>query len=1075
MDHLEAAIKIEKSILDNPRLNHGGPRDALRREVKQVLLELSGVNAEPNLTLAEALENISQEAPINSRRPISIFLLRLLALDNFFPTHNSENAIERKLITLIEPNLEDFYNRQNIKKTDQTYQKLEKLRRIHSEVCDQLAPLKALNSNTDTSKSDKQSILRALGDKTLKQYCSPYDFLKLHNHIETILDKSIAISMNKDPNFTVRIADLRKDLTEQLDYCEKSRTFFTEDFYMPFLKTISERTENIFKNSAEDFACEIKSSLGQRFTFARKYPLHKIGEKIRILIPMTNIGPGAACNTKVIIENKNKETTDVLMDEISLGQRLKGEFQIPIEIEIYDATKEIVLEVIISWNRIDQEEGVGKTTYLEATIESQSTNIDWDKIQASNPYSLEVAAGEDFYGRKDALDNLCAPIKNNMGSSYIIGQKRVGKTSLARAVENKLRRDSDIEVLFLESGALRSSSAETTVNSICEEIWDFLSTVLPPGFEQKPLEKDGSLVPVTKLLNILKGSKPDARFLVVIDEFDEINHELCTTSDLGDTFFLNIRALSNRPNLGFLLVGAERMAYVMDSHGQKLNKFNRVSLDSFRRRDEWADYVKLVKGKLEESIHWHDSAIESLYENTNGNPYFTKQICSKIFERSVSLKDTDITNEEVASAVLEFVKESDVNAFQHFWADGIAGDRKEQDRVSRKQARVLQAFARVKRKTNPPLETTEANIIDAKSGPLLLPADVAPILNSFLRRTILVQENDTYKAAVPLFEHWLIAQDFKILISDQLKEDMEEAHARKEDAAFVTDAEITDLIENWPTYTGVTITSSQVRQWISQADTNVKKRMLFDLLRGIKFFGTQEVNALFESAHEEHIKPRLPIIPQRSRSDRRDDLWVTYVDGPAKSGAVYARQYVKKAKVSVKCVKEMAFIDKALESNAPLTRAPELIVIIDDFAGTGHSLSGNLGDFYEKHAQSIAKSEIPVLVLVVCATEEGDERVRKRLGKLDEKADLIVCEDLDPKHFAFRPENKIWENQQKTLEAKELCQQLGSKVAKNHPLGYKDNGLLIVFHTNCPNNTLPILHARGKGANKWTPLFERSM
>ncbi len=336
MDHLEAAIKIEKSILDNPSLDHGGPRDALRREVKQVLLELSGVNAEPNLTLAEALENISQEAPINSRRPISIFLLRLLALDNFFPTHNSENAIERKLITLIEPNLEDFYNRQNIKKTDQTYQKLEKLRRIHSEVCDQLAPLKALNSNTDTSKSDKQSILRALGDKTLKQYCSPYDFLKLHNHIETILDKSIAISMNKDPNFTVRIADLRKDLTEQLDYCEKSRTFFTENFYMPFLKTISERTENIFKNSAEDFACEIKSRHGEKFKFERKYPLHKVGEKIRIAIPITNIGPGVACNTKVVIDNRNEDTVDILTEEIILGQLLKGEFEIPIEIEIYE-------------------------------------------------------------------------------------------------------------------------------------------------------------------------------------------------------------------------------------------------------------------------------------------------------------------------------------------------------------------------------------------------------------------------------------------------------------------------------------------------------------------------------------------------------------------------------------------------------------------------------------------------------------------------------------------------------------------------------------------------------------------
>ena len=1076
MEALEAAIEIEQSVVDHPRLDHGDPRDALRRDVRKILLELSGIPANSNLTLANALEKISQEGTKESRRPIAIFLLRLLALNNFLPRYTSDSTIQRKLIALIEPHLRDFYNTCKIDKADQTFEKLDKLAMIHSQVCEQLAPLKALSSNANTSKSDKQSILRALGDKTLKQYCSPYDLPKLQKQIETILDKSIEISTKHDPNFTVRIEELRNDLAEQLKYCEESRTFFTEDFYKPFLNSIHKRTERIYANSAEEFACELKSSLGQRFTFAKKYPLHKIGEKIRILIPVTNIGPGAACNTKVIIENKNKETTDILMDEIPLGLRLKGEFQIPIEIEIYDATKEIVLEVIISWNRIDQEEGVGETSFLEATIESQSTDIDWDQISTNDPYDLGIAAGEDFYGRKDVLARLCGPIKKKMGSSYIVGQKRVGKSSLAKAVQNQLSdAASNLHVSYIEIGDVLSPNAQTTIDSLCEGIWDFLSESLPPGFEQKPLKKEGSLVPITNLLKVLKGSNNDARFLVIIDEFDEINHELCTASDLGRAFFLNIRALSAKSNLAFLLVGAERMAYVMDSHGQKLNRFDRVSLDSFSREDEWLDYENLVKGKIGESIHWHDSAIKSLYDSTNGNPYFTKQICSKVFDRAVSHNDSDITDEEVGSAILEFIKESDVNAFQHFWADGIAGDSEEQETMSRKQARVLQAFARVKRRTNPPEKATEDNIISAKSGALLQPAEVPPILTNFLRRSIMIKENEIYRAAVPLFEEWLIAKDFKLLIPDQMKDDMDEAKQTKEDESFVTDEEINKLIENWPVYTGIKIALPNVRQWISQADTYVQERLLFDLLRGIKFFGAREVGELFERNHEESIKSNLGAFVHRKKSDRREDLWVTYVDGPAKSGNDYARQYVKKAKISTKCVKEMAFIDKAFESNAPLPSPPAMIVIIDDFIGTGDSLSENLSKFYKRNGKSIAKANIPLQVLVISATQEGEEKVRKRLGKLDENADLTVCESLDQKHFAFGPENKIWENQQKKTEAKELCQRLGSTVTPRHPLGYRESGLLIVFHSNCPNNTLPILHAKGTGAHKWTPLFERSM
>ena len=57
--------------------------------------------------------------------------------------------------------------------------------------------------------------------------------------------------------------------------------------------------------------------------------------------------------------------------------------------------------------------------------------------------------------------------------------------------------------------------------------------------------------------------------------------------------------------------------------------------------------------------------------------------------------------------------------------------------------------------------------------------------------------------------------------------------------------------------------------------------------------------------------------------------------------------------------------------------------------------------------------------------------------------------------------------------AKELCQRLGINVDKSRPLGYEEQGLLIVFSRNCPNNTLPILHSSGRGEERWKPLFER--
>ena len=59
-------------------------------------------------------------------------------------------------------------------------------------------------------------------------------------------------------------------------------------------------------------------------------------------------------------------------------------------------------------------------------------------------------------------------------------------------------------------------------------------------------------------------------------------------------------------------------------------------------------------------------------------------------------------------------------------------------------------------------------------------------------------------------------------------------------------------------------------------------------------------------------------------------------------------------------------------------------------------------------------------------------------------------------------------------KAKVIALTYGKKIAKSVPLGYKDGQLLIVFHDNCPNNSIPILWATGTSSSPWTPLFGRS-
>ena len=66
------------------------------------------------------------------------------------------------------------------------------------------------------------------------------------------------------------------------------------------------------------------------------------------------------------------------------------------------------------------------------------------------------------------------------------------------------------------------------------------------------------------------------KYVIIIDEFDEIRPELYMQGNLAETFFANLRALSTCENICLVLVGGENMPFIMEWQGQKLNKFVRI-------------------------------------------------------------------------------------------------------------------------------------------------------------------------------------------------------------------------------------------------------------------------------------------------------------------------------------------------------------------------------------------------------------------------------------------------------------------------------------------------------------------
>ena len=1038
--------------------------NSARKNIRQALLKLAEMPEDTSLSFSDIFELLATTSTLSRIDQFSTLTIRLISCGGLLP-ETIESAAGRHIVKLIEQGNNTITSILSDRKKSLNHARLTVYAKFHSDSCQRLQILTQPISGLHDLVGRRQSIMQTLNHGHLKSYLNPLGFQAIITSVGSILNLVGQTTKSHDRELQTNLQNLLETVIEEINHFESNSTFFVKNFALPFLRNVESEVRLLRSSMAGKFDCTIAPPASV-FEIPKKYPLHVTDTPFELNIPLENTGPGVALNVRAYCI---AEHCTVLTDETNLGDIDPASFILTLLFSLAAPSANLEVHVSIEWDVLGQP----TTRACDFTIRvlAQRTDLDWQTLSRKQPYSLEVAHDDHFFGRRDTLQRLIRRLApDSMQSCYITGQKRVGKSSLARAVEARITNsphDGNYHVLYLECGEFRHATGPDTLQELGKQLESFLSALLPRHVEWAGQDYSSSLIPLNRLLLSLNRELPDTRVIIILDEFDEINEDLYRYGELANTFFLNLRTLSSKPNIAFILVGAEKMPYVMSSQGEKLNRFARESLDSFDLSLEWADYRALVENPVAQSIKVHEAAVRKLFDLTDGHPYFTKVLCIALYEWAVQHKDAEVSLAEVAKAAERMIDGLDTNAFAHYWRDGIRGDSTEVEIMSLNRCRLLVAWARAARAG---LSPTHEHISRNLYSNLLPASEVLPLLDDFCRRSVLRQLEDAYYPTVSLFADWLREGGFSRLVSDQLGDELAAVKQRREDEAYVHAHEIGTLVDSWDLYQGRQITSEDARTWIEQVDSNVERRILFKILQNVRFLREPEIREKFEQAHR-RIRSKLSPFVKRSRAQRRKDIFVTYGDGPGKSGAHYASMYVAVNEITSTNIVVPGEVVSAVGSVEPGRQVG--VVLVDDMLGTGNNMVEKLSDLSAAFREAGIGTEIPLSVVVLCGTSKGEAAVRAFLEREMGNADLEVCETIGADSFAFPKGLGFWESMEEKNVAKTLARDLGVRVQKRNPLGYAEQGLLLTFSRNCPNNTLPILHGNGRGEKSWRAIFPR--
>ena len=797
-----------------------------------------------------------------------------------------------------------------------------------------------------------------------------------------------------------------------------------------------------------------------------EYPIGEPGRTIEPVLQIENDGNTVAENVSIMI-----------MPDIAAGERVDmdsyqvdiGEVQAranPVTRSLTITTKTALsvleLEFVITWRDASSDERERNGT-LKLTAQRQ---INWE-IASHNPYTMHsISDPIRLKGRNEQIRRLLKGVAN--GNSFCLtGQKRVGKTSVARVINktaNSLQRTLSV---YIALGDMVSRSAGTMLWSMADHLTAVADeadgTTLRHLVPDRASYNEPAVGGATFVRNLLR-ELPDWRFVYVLDDLDELNENLYK-GDEADSFFLHLRSLVDKGVFSLILTGSERLPEIISRQGERLNQVTRLPLD-YLTLDSLKD---LIREPVKEYLEFSDSAVDRIHFLTAGNPYFATQLCNEIHDRMTDNKDHYVGTADVNSAADQLLASQEVSAFQHFWNDGVFDLSPERERFQHMNAMILIELAS---QAEPGGFIDRNSLVESPGLEKLEPSGIDFRLSHLMTRKVVEAFGDSIRLRIPLFSMWLRGSG-KAAVKASFGERDAQVFFRPMESG-VPEKDILNAAEDL-VYQGKPVSEIKIKVWLQQFGDPDNQILAFKLLERLKITG------YFSSAtvhnHFKEIHTRILTSQHEGNSDWATkvkgrkvvgNIYVTSFDPPGKSGSSLLYPYKNANQIHNSLVGGMDAAANLVENS----KSPIVVIFVDDFIGTGGSCIAGFERFINTVGGIEKLNDHAFYVATLAATGEGIEAVR-----LNTKGRLTVIEarQLGTADRAFSPDADIFSNEEELQRCQRLCENVGYDLEPKHPLGYDDSQNLILFPHRCPNNTLPIFYKTGrkyKGTD-WEPLFPR--
>lgn len=292
------------------------------------------------------------------------------------------------------------------------------------------------------------------------------------------------------------------------------------------------------------------------------------------------------------------------------------------------------------------------------------------------------------------------------------------------------------------------------------------------------------------------------------------------------------------------------------------------------------------------------------------------------------------------------------------------------------------------------------------------------------------------------------------------------------------------------------VPASRMQAWLGNFSGEVftpeRERLLaLSLLASFSYYGDKEVRALLVSLYRDcwrynEIQRQLRINATSAIDSEALEILVESrlrqtrflgMGNPSESGSHLLYYYRQENSLPKDLfVNHYELLDFSAEGTSPVLRDPSIdhLVFIDDVLGSGSqatTYSRNLLPLL-RGAASRSGTELRIDYLVMFAKRDGLDDVRKLDNAFDEVRTVHV---IDPSEGAFDTRSRLlsgFESDEEWEDARRVAEHYGSALFPNHALGWKDGQLLLGFHHNIPNNTLPIFWD-DEVQSVWEPVFPR--